>query len=240
MPGIADVAAPVAAPSPDDVATLIYTSGTTGNPKGVRLSHDNIVSNVLAGNAHAFGGLFNHDDRSLSLLPWAHVLGQTCELHLMMSLGGSFAITSPDRVLLDVKEVRPSVLVGVPVLYGKIFDGIHRKVGEATGVRAALIRWALRTAKRRRKALDAVISSSMASATASASDAGFRTRMATGELLPPLSPVRYAWALADRLVLSQIKRALGGRLRVCLAGGAATPFDVQQFFTDIGVPLIEG
>jgi long-chain acyl-CoA synthetase len=84
-------------PETTDIACFIYTSGTTGNPKGVILSHGNIASNVSA--IHEVFPMTSMD-RSLSFLPWAHVFGQTCELHALFSMGGSLALAeSVDKIL---------------------------------------------------------------------------------------------------------------------------------------------
>ena len=80
-------------PSPDDICVLIYTSGTTGNPKGVMLSHRNIASNVRA-SREIFGHRLSRDDTGLSILPWAHVFGQTLDLHAMMSAGCRLGLVS--------------------------------------------------------------------------------------------------------------------------------------------------
>src|SRR6201996_5484736 len=94
--------------SPDDLATLIYTSGTTGVPKGVMLTHGNIASNV-DGIHHVLK--LTDADRSLAFLPWAHVFGQTAELHHLFSAGASMALCeSNEKILENLGEVRPTLL----------------------------------------------------------------------------------------------------------------------------------
>src|SRR5690606_31465162 len=95
-------------PQPDDLAGLIYTSGTTGNPKGVRLSHANLASNVSA--MHEVFPM-SPEDRSLSFLPWAHSFGQTVELHGLFSMGASMGIAeSVDKIIDNLAEVKPTLL----------------------------------------------------------------------------------------------------------------------------------
>src|SRR5262249_9229912 len=106
--------APVAVerPSSRDTAGLIYTSGTTGKPKGVILSHGNICSNINA--VHEIF-VFSPDDRSLSFLPWAHSMGQTCELHGMLSMGCSIAINDEiPNLVANLAVVKPTILFAVP------------------------------------------------------------------------------------------------------------------------------
>jgi long-chain acyl-CoA synthetase len=123
-------------PAPDDLAGLIYTSGTTGNPKGVMLSHLNFASNVSA-----FQEIFPIDasDRTLSFLPWAHAFGQTAELYLMFSVGASMAIAeSVDRIVANLAEVRPTILIAVPRIFNRIYDGVHKRMNDEGGLKKKL------------------------------------------------------------------------------------------------------
>lgn len=124
---------PALRPRPQDVAEIVYTSGTTGTPKGVRLTHSNIVSNVEAVIEVV---PFSADDRSLSFLPWAHVFGGD-ELHGIVRLGASMAISeSVDRIARDLSEVRPTVLFAVP----RVWNEIHRAVRDALAKRSTAVR----------------------------------------------------------------------------------------------------
>ena len=108
----------------DDVAGLIYTSGTTGNPKGVMLTHFNFASNIST-----MSDVFPMEgtDRSLSFLPWAHVFGQTVELHGLFSMGSSMAIAEAvDKIIDNLAEVKPTVLFSVPRIFNKIYAEIGR------------------------------------------------------------------------------------------------------------------
>ena len=121
-------ARPVAAVSPDpgQIAGFIYTSGTTGKPKGALLTHRNIMSNVKA--SHELFQL-SPDERYLSFLPWAHSYGQTVELHMLLSWGASLAFNDELPKLVDnLGEVKPTVLVAVPRIFNRIYDAMTREL----------------------------------------------------------------------------------------------------------------
>jgi len=119
-------------PSAETIATIIYTSGTTGTPKGVKLSHGNIMSNIDA--VHEIFD-FTENDRSLSFIPWAHAFGHTCELHTLLSLGASIGINDalahlPDNLL----AVQPTVLIAVPKVFNGIFAHIHAEISRQPAI----------------------------------------------------------------------------------------------------------
>jgi long-chain acyl-CoA synthetase len=119
-------------PDPQQIAGFIYTSGTTGKPKGALLSHANIMSNVAA--AHELW-VITPDDRYLSFLPWAHAYGQTVELHMLLSWGASLAINDElPRLLDNLVEVKPTVLVAVPRIFHRIYDAMVRELAHRPGL----------------------------------------------------------------------------------------------------------
>jgi long-chain acyl-CoA synthetase len=123
---------PAIAPGPNDIAELIYTSGTTGKPKGVRLTHLNLASNVSG-----FCDIVPLDagHRSLAFLPWAHVYGGNVELNGLMSLGASMAICEKrERILEYLGEVKPTVLFAVPQIWNRIYAGVQANVAEKPAV----------------------------------------------------------------------------------------------------------
>ncbi|MEX1362012.1 MAG: long-chain fatty acid--CoA ligase [Nannocystaceae bacterium] len=202
---------PPVMPEPDEVAGLIYTSGTTGKPKGVVLSHRNIISNV-----NAVQDIFpmTDDDVSCSFLPWAHSFGQTCELHVLLSRGAAIGIAqSPQTLMDDFLLVRPTLLFAVPRIFNRIYDGLRKRIAEDK----PLVRWLFGrglavAAKRRQRA-----------------EAGRST------LLLDLQH-----AVLDRLVFSKVKARFGGRLRYVFSGGAALSREVGEFIDDLGILVFEG
>jgi len=133
-----------------DIAALIYTSGTTGDPKGVLLSHGNFTSNVQAA-AKAFSHL-DESTVSLSILPWAHSFGQTGELYLGMYLGGSTGLVeSVDTIVDDLQKVKPNILIAVPRIFNRVYDGIHRLMKEKGGAAEFLFNLAKSEAEKKRE-----------------------------------------------------------------------------------------
>jgi long-chain acyl-CoA synthetase len=195
-------------PAPDSTATFIYTSGTTGQPKGVVLSHGNIVSEVVAVR-QVFP--LTEEDRSLAFLPWAHALGQVGEVLSVFGMGGSVAINDDlSRLLDNLKEVRPTLLVGVPRVYHRLHDSVRRQLGE----RPAPVRRLF--------------------------DAGLRAAMdrSQGRELGPWRAI--TWTAADRLLFAKVRSKLGGRLRYAICGSAALGRDVAEFITGLGILVLEG
>ncbi len=121
-------AAPVPAvtPSEEDCAMFIYTSGTTGNPKGVRLSHFNLASNV-AGVLDVAPLVV--DEVSVAFLPWAHVFGGCLEINALMAHGDAIAICdNTDKLIEYLGEVKPTVLFAVPRIWNRIYDGVNKQI----------------------------------------------------------------------------------------------------------------
>ena len=199
--------------NPDSIATLIYTSGTTGKPKGVMLTHRNIASNVQAMRT-LIGDRMNEETTSLSFLPWAHIYGQTAELHSLLSAGGALALAeSPKTLLDDIKAVKPTVLIAVPTVYNKIFDAIRQKIASASKAKATVFNQAMEVAKERRRYFD------------------------EGRETP--DPWLWAkWTAASKLAFGSIHKLLGGRIHYAITGGAALSHAVQEFFDDIGIPIM--
>lgn len=136
-----EVEARKAAVKPEDLATLIYTSGTTGRPKGVMLSHDNIVSNVLASNERV---PFEYGSTALSFLPVCHIFERMI-LYLYQYCGISvYFAEGLDKISDNLKEVHPNVMTVVPRLLEKVYDKIIGKGGDLTGIKKALFFWAVK------------------------------------------------------------------------------------------------
>jgi len=195
---------------PDDVMTVIYTSGTTGEPKGVTLTHRNVVENALASAPRA---PVHHGDLALEFLPLSHVAERTFA-YIYMASGVSRAYCSALHVGDLLAGIRPTVLFGVPRFFEKVMRKITDKVAAAPAFRRTLFNWALETGT-----------------------AASRRRL-DGQAQSGMEALRHA--LADTLVLSKVREALGGRLRFCISGGAALPLFVNEFFHALGIFIVEG
>jgi long-chain acyl-CoA synthetase len=196
---------------PTDVATLIYTSGTTGEPKGVMLTHNNIISNVIdAGEKYTF----SPDDRPLSVLPLSHVFERSAMyLYILNGMAVHYA-ESVEKVPENLSEVRPTIFVGVPRIFEKVYAKAKLKAAQGGGLKEKIFDWAIEVAKQ------------------------FAREKETGNTPAFLLSVRHS--IADRLVYSKFRDFFGGRLRSCITGGAALPDDIYLIFTGSGVPIMQG
>ena len=196
---------------PQDLATIIYTSGTTGEPKGVMLSHANLLSNLIAAAEVLPVGV---DDVALSFLPLSHAFERMGSyLYLYTGVTIVFA-ESFDTIGRDVAAVKPTVLTGVPRVYEKMQARIMEKGAASGGAKAALFHWAVKTGIKKARAL------------------------LRGRRPGPLTVLQAS--IADRLVFSKIRDGVGGRLRFVVSGSAPLPVNVLEFFVGIGIPVIEG
>ena len=199
----------------DDVATIIYTSGTTGNPKGVMLTHKNFVSNV--NQINAVDPEFLSDDHTfLSFLPLAHSLERTVGYYAAIFLGKKVAFAeSTDKLLENFKEIRPTVLVSVPRIYEKVHAGILAKVATASPVKKALFNWAMGLAKENLPYI-------------------CENRKRTGWFA-------FKYNLADKLIFSKLKEALGmDKLKGAVSGGGPLSVSDAEFFLGMGIIITEG
>lgn len=195
-------------PEPKDTACLIYTSGTTGNPKGVILSHGNLISNI-----NAVQGMLplNDEDRSLSFLPWAHSFGHTCELHCMLSRGASIAICEAvDKIIANLAEVKPTVLMSVPRIFNRIYDGVNKQMAARPPLVQKLFHAGLKAASKQKK----------------------------GQSLGLVE--KATLAVADKVVFTKIRARFGGRLKYAFSGGSALSKDVGEFIDSLGITVYEG
>jgi long-chain acyl-CoA synthetase len=195
---------------PADLAGLIYTSGTTGNPKGVMLSHSNIASNL---NAVAEIFPLAEEDRSASFLPWAHSFGQTVELHALIFFGSSTGITSAKFLTRDMPEIKPTLLVAVPTVFNKVYDGLVKLMKEEGGVKETLFNAALSNAHKK-EAL---------------ARKGKHSRI-----------VDIQHGLFDKIVFSKVRDRFGGRVRYAFSGGAAISTEVAELISAVGIVVYEG
>ena len=211
---IADGAAnpvPSMKPGPDHIAGLIYTSGTTGVPKGVMLSHGNIVSNIKA--VHEVFPM-TQDDGSLSFLPWAHSFGQTVELHCMLSMGARIDIAESVNKLIDnLAESKPTILFSVPRVFNRIYDTLQKRMAEETPVKKFMFNRGVDVARKRRALEEQGKSSAW---------------------------LNFQYGIFDKLVFSKVRDRFGGRLKYAFSGGAALSKEVAEFIDDMNITIYEG
>lgn len=196
---------------PDDIATLIYTSGTTGEPKGVMLSHANILSNVIdAGEKFEF----TERDTPLSVLPLSHVFERSAMyLYIFNGMSVHYA-ESIEKVPDNLREVRPTIFVGVPRLFEKVYAKAKEKAAAEGSLKEKIFDWAIRTGK------------------------DYARRIEFNEPIPYFLAVKHS--IADKLVFSKFREVFGGRLRFCITGGAALSDEIYYIFNGAGVRIMQG
>ena len=201
----------IASCDPDEIATLIYTSGTTGEPKGVMLSHNNIISNVIdAGEKYSF----SERDVPLSVLPLSHVFERSAMyLYIYNGMSVHYA-ESVEKVPENLKEVRPTIFVGVPRIFEKVYAKAKLQAAQAGGAKEKIFEWAIDVAK----------------------DVALRRE--TGQTMPAMLSMTHK--IADRLVYRKLREFFGGRLRFCITGGAALSDDIFLIFTGAGIRIMQG
>lgn len=205
-------------PTPEDLAAIVYTSGTTGKPKGVMLTHGNVVSNVIATLEHIApapqpGYVF------LSFLPLSHTFERTAGYYLALGMGCTIVFNRSIMLLSeDFRTVHPDVLISVPRIYERIYARILDRLGKQSTITRALFNACV--------------------------DVGWR-RFCKANRLPVesgtlswLDPI--VWPILKRLVANKVAMQFGGKLKVAIAGGAALNHKVARMFCGLGIPPIQG
>jgi len=202
----------VNAATPTDLLTLIYTSGTTGNPKGVMLSHENLIANM-----EGIGKLINFetDDVFLSFLPLSHVFER---------MGGHFTAFSRactvyyaegiEQVPVNLQEARPTVVLSVPRLYEKMHARIIEGLKSAPAARQKIFWWAIEVGR------------------------NYSMLSIAGEKIPFMLSVKHK--IANKLVYSKVRERMGGRLKFFVSGGAPLSQAIGEFFAAAGITILEG
>ena len=191
---------------PDDVATIIHTSGSTGLPKGVELTHRNLVMQIR-GATEVFP-LAAGRDRALSCLPLAHVFERVVVYTYMAQGAPVYFADDVKNVGALLRDVKPAVIAAVPRLIEKLHARIRTQVAESVVIKRQLGHWALEMAN--------------------------RTETAERSTKP------LALRIADRLIYSKLRQALGGELKYFIVGGAALSAELQRFLAGVGIPCFTG
>ncbi|MDQ3374428.1 MAG: long-chain fatty acid--CoA ligase [Acidobacteriota bacterium] len=201
----------IKAVEPNDVATLIYTSGTTGEPKGVMLTHANLIANVLNAGVEFS---FTSQDRPLSVLPFSHVFERSGMYGYILNGTAVYYAESIEKAADNLREVAPTIFVGVPRIFEKVYARAKVKAAQESQVKETIFDWAIEVAKE------------------------YALRTEKKQLIPRLLAVQYS--IADRLVFSKLRDFFGGKLRVCITGGAALSDDIYLIFTGAGISILQG
>ena len=196
-----------------DLSCLIYTSGTTGTPKGVMLTHYNLIENCRVSLIQI--PVIETTDLFLSFLPLSHVFERTATYHICLYAGCKIAFAqSLDLLAKNMAEVRPTVMNCVPRLLERIHDRAMKNGTSAGGLKSKIFLWAL--------------------------EVGRKYRVATQDGKPAGFILSQQQKLAEKLVFSKIKKRTGGRLKFMISGGGALPKNIGEFFGDLGIKILEG
>jgi long-chain acyl-CoA synthetase len=205
-------AASMATVKQGDLLTLIYTSGTTGNPKGVMLTHSNLVSNIIS-SAEVIA--FGPEDVLLSFLPLSHSFERMAGYYTAMACGATIAYAeSVETVRDNMLEVRPTIVTTVPRLFERIHSRILKQVEAGSPAKKRIFHWAVGIGREYANLI---------------------------RLHKNPSPVLVAkHVLADRLVYRKLKARTGGKMKFFVSGGAALAREFGEFFEAVGLKIIEG
>ena len=195
----------------DLLASIVYTSGTTGRPKGVMLTHENLLLNVFYASQCAD---FDPHEVFLSFLPMSHTLERTGGYYLPMLVGAEVAYArSIAQLAQDLQAIRPTVLISVPRIYERVYSRIQDSLEKKGRLATLVFKLAVRVGWRR-----------------------FEHSQGRARWSPEL----LLWPLLDRRVAGNVTEKLGGRLRLAISGGAALSPEIARVFIGLGVPIIQG
>ncbi|MGI8542965.1 MAG: AMP-dependent synthetase/ligase, partial [Aridibacter sp.] len=195
----------------DDLATIIYTSGTTGEPKGVLLTHESFVFDVV----EISKGLPIHPtDRSLAVLPLSHIFERTV-FYVLCSNGVAIHYCSSfDQIASHLQEVNPTIMTAVPRLFEQVYHKIVKKGRAAGGVKTKLFNWSLQVGQ------------------------DYWDRKEKRKMVSPALAAKHA--LASKLVFSKWREGVGGSLRFFVSGGAPLSKKLSYAFWAAGIPILQG
>jgi long-chain acyl-CoA synthetase len=201
----------LAAAASDELATIIYTSGTTGEPKGVMLTHANIVHQFKAMQGHFHVG---PGERSLCFLPLSHIYERAWTYYIFHCGAENAYLLDPKAVIAAMQAVQPTIMVSVPRLYEKIYAAAHHNLEQGSALKQKLFHWAI--------------------------DVGLRYQYCLKDGQSPGLALTLQHRLADRLVLRKIRAIVGGPKNFFSAGGAPLAQSIEEFFFAAGLLVCEG
>jgi long-chain acyl-CoA synthetase len=195
----------------DDVCTIIYTSGTTGEPKGVILTHRNIISNVNA--ALDVFPITKHDI-FLSFLPLCHIFERMAGYYTALAAGCTiYYAESIEKVATNLQEAKPTIMTSVPRLFERIHSRILKNVESQSPAKQKIFQWAVEIGKQYASS----------------------KKMNSNSLALSIKH-----KVADKLVFKKLRERTGGKLRFFISGGAALSKELGEFFEAVGIQIIEG
>ncbi|WP_035159130.1 AMP-dependent synthetase/ligase [Calothrix sp. 336/3] len=212
----------------DTLATLIYTSGTTGQPKGVMLSHGNLLHQV-----NSLGTVVQPEpgDIVLSILPTWHSYERSCE-YFLLSQGCTQVYTNLRSVKGDLKKYQPHFMIAVPRLLESIYEGVQKQFREQPESKQKLVKTLLGFSQKYIQARRTAQGLNLQNIYASAGEKLIATLQAG--IFSPLH------ALGEKLIYSKVREATGGRIKYMISGGGALPKHVDDFFETVGVEILVG
>jgi len=192
----------------DDITTIIYTSGTTGRPKGVMLTHKNILSNAMA-SGDVLAQIPIDERRAFSFLPVNHIFEKMCS-YIYLFFGFSiYYAESMDTIGPNIKEVQPYIFTAVPRVLEKVFEKIISEGKKLSGIKSKIFLWSIKIADH-------------------------------FDLKGKSAWYKFIHAIADKLVYSKWRAALGGNVKAIVVGSSACPIRLERIFTAAGIVILEG
>ncbi|MCB9249146.1 MAG: long-chain fatty acid--CoA ligase [Ignavibacteriales bacterium] len=196
----------------NDLCTIIYTSGTTGEPKGVMLTHKNILSNVKSACEVV---LVTDKDTFLSFLPLSHIFERMAGYYLATSCGSTVAFSEGiEKIAQNMGEIKPTVMTGVPRLFERMYAKIKKNVEKQPEKKQKIFSWAVNVGQE------------------------FAELNRNREPIPFALNIKHK--LADKLVFKKLREVTGGNLRFFISGGAALARELGVFFESVGILVLEG
>ena len=198
---------------PKDLASLIYTSGTTGVPKGVMLSHENFMSNLLMAKTQVPS--ISKDDRYLSFLPLCHVYERLATYYLGIYVGAEIAFAQGiESISANMIEVQPTVMTTVPRLLERVKERVIKNAEAKGGLSTKIFYWAVGVGEK------------------------VRVKKENKQWVNPFLALQHS--IAGTLVFKKVRARMGGKMRLLVSGGAALPQHVGEFFGNLGINALEG